>query len=106
MKRYAPLLLVMVIGCASVPPPPPVDPAMVALAAERGLDRDALERGRDLYLKRCIGCHGHVRAGGRDPLHWQGIMDRMAPLSGLDENQRQDLESYLEMADVREAAGR
>jgi len=91
-------------GCASVPPPPPVDQAMLDLAVERGVEPQALENGRRLYLTRCTNCHGNVRLDQYDPLRWPTIMDRMAPLAGLDLPQRDDLEDYLQLARALKAA--
>ena len=87
-------LCILVIGCMSLEEmAPPVDEVFIALAGQR--DIAALERGREVYFNRCIGCHSIEPIGDYTVDEWRIIMAEMAPEAKLNETQTADLMSYL-----------
>jgi cytochrome c5 len=96
--RLLALLLFVSGACAcasgSIPHPSPAD---VTRAQEEWPDASAagLERGRDLYVVRCSGCHPLHRPGEYERAGWNRVLAKMAPRARLSEEERTQILRYL-----------
>ena len=100
-RKAVPVLfgLLLGAGCASLASlAPEVDPRMRAAAAARGIPAETLEHGRRLYLTDCTRCHSPVAVRTHSPAQWTAILDRMAPLTGLEAPEKSALAAYIEQA--------
>ena len=104
--RFFGLILVWAIGitvtgsgCAgprsSVPT---ADELSAAGALPRGLDLDAIRRGRVIFVTECGACHRLYLPGEYSPEEWRPISRRMAERASLGTDQAVDLEAYLTAA--------
>ncbi len=85
------------IGCVSLEQiAPEVGPDMVALGATHGAGGTAtLQRGRTVYVTRCIGCHSLEPVDRYSLEQWQIIVPEMAAEAKLTDGQTHDLTAYL-----------
>lgn len=84
----------VVLGCATLAQPTPVDAAWAA-ARWPDASEDELRRGRALYVKRCAGCHA-VRLPERYPSStWEQHVDEMATRAELPAAERELMLRYL-----------
>lgn len=91
--------LVWGAGCASPANlAPEVDPTMRAAAAARGVPAEILDHGRRIYLTDCTRCHSPIAVRDKSPAQWTAILERMAPLTGLEVQEEAALAAYLEQA--------
>lgn len=91
--------LLLGAGCASVANlAPEVDPRMRQIAAAQGLPAETLDRGRRIYLTDCARCHSPVAVRDHTPAQWTAILERMAPLTKLPDDDTDALAAYLELA--------
>lgn len=74
--RRAALLLLAVAGCVAIPHPEAVDlPAAQAIRA--GVTLPDLAAGRDLYVRKCSGCHGLFAPAAFDDPTWRHHIGEM-----------------------------
>ena len=89
-------MVMQMSGCLSLEEmAPPVDSTIIALAAESGISPETLVHGRQVYLTRCISCHGVEPVDRYSQDHWQAILPEMADEAKLDAQQQTDLLGYL-----------
>lgn len=94
----APLALALTLsacaGGGGVPHPTPVQ---VSRAQTRwpGATRESLERGRDLYVARCSGCHPLHRPAEFPASRWPALLAKMAPRARLTPAERDLVLAYL-----------
>ena len=74
---------------------PPVDAEMAALGNELGHGSESLQRGRAVYLSRCVACHSLEPILRYPVADWQGIIPDMAEEAKLEPQQTQDLRHYV-----------
>ena len=96
-SRFALLVLAAAASaCASgsIPHPTPAD---VTRAQQEWPDASvaSLERGRDLYVARCSGCHPLHRPNEFEPARWNELVTKMAPRARLSEEERTQILRYL-----------
>ena len=93
------LALAIAVACSSCARTvaPMATPADVARAAERWPDTSDVElnRGRDVLVRSCGGCHLTPMPSDITAADWPGVLDEMAPEAELDDGERQALERYL-----------
>lgn len=81
-------------GCAALPTPSPAD----AVRAQRRWSEasvDSLARGRELYVRRCAGCHNLPLPESRSEEAWIKVMDEMAEEAKLSPDERVLVERFL-----------
>ena len=85
----------LLAGCAGALPRPG-DPD-VAWAQHRwpDTDRNTLERGRLLYVRKCSGCHSLFPPARFSPAYWAEWLDDMADEAELDETERDLVARYV-----------
>ncbi|MHC4948604.1 MAG: hypothetical protein ACYTG1_10115 [Planctomycetota bacterium] len=90
------LAALLLAGCATTDElAPPPGPAVLALGAARGAGPETLDRGRTIYLTKCVRCHS-PEAVARYPVSaWEAILPRMAGLTGLTDVEREDVRAYV-----------
>jgi hypothetical protein len=93
------LLLVAAASCGGGAIPHPTD-ANLARARSRWPDTTAasLERGRELYVARCSGCHPLHPPDTQPAARWAALLDEMAPRAHLDATERDLVLRYLTSA--------
>jgi len=90
------LLLLAAMSCGGGAVPHPTE-AHLARARARWPDATAasLERGRDLYVARCSGCHPLHPPGSQPAARWATVLDQMAPRAKLTGDERELVLRYL-----------
>ena len=91
------LALAVFFGAGCAGQIPHATPAQVEVAARRWPDatRDQLEHGRDLYIRRCSGCHTLYKPSALPAERWPAILDQMAPRARLASQETESLLPYL-----------
>lgn len=102
-RLFAAALLVAALSCGGGAVPRPTD-AHVARARTRWPDttRASLERGRELYVARCSGCHPLHPPSTQAPARWAALLDQMAPRARLTASERDLVLRYLTVASETE----
>lgn len=81
-------------GCLSLEEmAPPVDQQV--LGAAGGADIAALERGRKIYLGKCIKCHSVEPIGNYSLSQWHEIIPEMSDETNLTPAEQADLRAYV-----------
>jgi len=98
-RRGVAVVFVFLVGCVSLDQlAPPVDDAMILAGAGHPLDPQALVRGREIYLNRCIGCHSVEPVDRYSLGQWEMILPEMAAEAKLNRVQTADLQGYISAA--------
>ena len=83
-------------GCLTIEEmAPPVGPAFLRTGTKNGVTLSILERGREVYLADCTRCHSVEPISRYSKTHWHTIIERMGPLSKLDESGTAALQAYV-----------
>jgi hypothetical protein len=101
-RPLAAALLFTALACGGGAVPHPTE-AHLARARARWPDttRASLERGRDLYVARCSGCHPLHRPDAQPADRWATVLDEMAPRARLTPAERDLVLRYLTAASRR-----
>ena len=65
------------------------------MAADMGVEKSQLQRGRNLYMAHCNQCHERITPARIDPESWREILPHMSKNAKLSASQLQDLQTYL-----------
>jgi cytochrome c5 len=97
--RLAALLALLLAASCGSAIPHPTD-AHLARARSRWPDttRASLERGRELYVARCSGCHPLHAPSSHSSAIWAAMVDQMAPRARLKGSERELVLRYLTAA--------
>lgn len=97
MRRAIPILLVssLWLACASTLPRPTDDQAVVAARRWPGTTRADLERGREVYVDRCSGCHALFQPQRFPASKWQRMVGEMSKRAKLEGRDRDVILRYL-----------
>jgi cytochrome c5 len=88
--------LALVAGCgSSVLPRPTSADSQWAAARWPGTDTAALAQGRDLYVRKCAGCHTLYAPAAVVNEQWPANFNEMADRAKLQDEQRVLIERYL-----------
>lgn len=82
-------------GCLTVEQMAPTVGPKFSSIAMSGTTRAALERGREVYLSDCARCHSIEPIDRYSTARWRSVIERMAPLSKLDESGTASLQAYI-----------
>jgi len=74
---------------------PPIDALLAERAVARGMSVEGLERGRLVYITKCTNCHSPEPVTAYAEAAWPGIIQDMAPRTGLDEQEQRDVLAYV-----------
>lgn len=89
------LLLVLAVGCAGGIARPTDADALWAAGEWPGTTRAALEDGRELYVRKCGGCHALYEPARFPEAHWRERIDEMSARARLAPEQRDHILRYL-----------
>jgi cytochrome c5 len=95
-RLVAAVLLLAAVSCGGGAVPHPTE-AHLARARARWPDATAasLERGRELYVARCSGCHPLHPPDTQPAARWAAVLDQMAPRAKLSADERELVLRYL-----------
>ncbi len=97
MSKGSYLLIVCcaLLGCAAALPQP--ESADVAFAQTRWPDATArdLDAGRELYTRKCSGCHQLFLPSSRPPDAWPRILQEMSSEAKMSQRESELVERYL-----------
>lgn len=92
--------LVMASGCAALVHPTEAD-ARWAAKRTPGITLASLERGREIYVERCSGCH-HLPLPESQPAdRWEQVVDEMAARAQLSGDDRELVVAFLASTSAR-----
>lgn len=91
------VVLVILAGCAAQPPPL----ASPADAERADVPFADLQRGRQLLIAKCGGCHDVPTPNDQSHAEWAPRLDDMAHRAGLVGPERRLIEEYLVVMDFR-----
>lgn len=85
---------------ASAPPPPAASPAALEAARLVWPDTSAatLAEGRELFVSKCDGCHGHPDVVAIPLTRWPAILADMGPKASLDARQTESVLRFVTAA--------
>lgn len=91
---FVTVMLLSLVGCLSLEEmAPSVDQQVLAVAG--GADVASLERGRRIYLGKCIKCHSVVPIGEYSLAEWNEIIPDMSEETNLSADEQVDLRAYI-----------
>ncbi|MFH1845364.1 MAG: hypothetical protein ABIF77_19440 [bacterium] len=88
-------LVLLLGGCSNDKAAPPVDEHTVAAGLERGVTREQLESGRDLFLNACTRCHRPMTVADYDAETWTDFLQDMTVRAQLDREQTEQVTAYV-----------
>lgn len=83
----------LLVGCASEDPLPPVPTE--AMAASSGTSGVMLQRGRAVYVTECTRCHEAMMPDDITAEDWHVVLPGMAWNAGISEADEEALEAYI-----------
>lgn len=96
LPAIAAAAIALAAGCVSaiVPRPSEAD-ARRARRSDPTADLAGLSRGRELYVRRCSGCHSLHPPTAIAAAQWPGVLEDMGPRARLHAGERRTVELYL-----------
>jgi cytochrome c5 len=90
-------LLVMALFVAGCGASGVVTGAMVQAAQKRSpaATRESLERGRTSFRKKCVQCHRLPSPAAKSADEWPRILNKMARLAHLSDDEKRDVTDYI-----------
>jgi len=93
--------LLLGVACGSAVPRPDAADALWASGRWPGTTVSDLEKGRELFVARCAGCHNLPLPASKTPDEWLGVVDEMATVARLSAADRDAVARYLGAASER-----
>jgi len=97
-------VILFIVSCTSLAPPPEVSPALVANARGDHADANVLATGRKLFVSRCLECHTLPSATQHSRDEWPHLVNRMSGRANLSTSEQAALGAYLRAASLTGAA--
>ena len=97
-RRFVRLFIAFAVlaGCESTThQPPPVTAQMAKTGPAKQVSLATLQKGRTLFVSRCIECHILPAVSSHTAAQWPRVVDEMAERSSLKEPERNALLAYL-----------
>jgi len=95
MKRLF-LIAIVFVGCETANYVPPVTPAMVsAIPSKQPVAAQTLDRGRTLFVHRCIECHTLPPMWKYAREDWPQIVNDMSHRTSLKPEEREAIIAYI-----------
>ena len=90
------MMVFLVSGCATTEQlAPPVQVSVLESADRLGYGDEQVERGRVIYLSKCIKCHGVRSVQKYSAERWEGILAKMSVKAKLSESEEEDVGAYI-----------
>jgi len=100
----ASFIVLFIVSCTSLAPPPKVSPVLVANARADHADANVLATGRMLFVSRCLECHTLPSATQHSRDEWPNLVNRMAGRANLSASEQAAIVAYLRAASLTGAA--
>ena len=97
-------VILFIVSCTSLAPPPEVSPALVANARGDHADANVLATGRKLFVSRCLECHTLPSATQHSRDEWPHLVNRMSGRANLSTSEQAAIVAYLRAASLTGAA--
>lgn len=104
LNAVASVIVLFIVSCASLAPPPEVSPALVANARGDHSDANVLATGRKLFVSRCLECHSLPSATQHSRDEWPHLVNRMSGRANLSASEQAAIVAYLRAASLTGAA--
>jgi len=98
------VIVLFIVSCSNLAPPPEVSPALVANARADHADANALATGRKLFVSRCLECHTLPSATEHSRDEWPHLVNRMSGRANLSAPEQTAIVAYLRAASLTGAA--
>jgi len=98
------VIVLFIVSCSNLAPPPEVSPALVANARGDHADANVLATGRKLFVSRCLECHTLPSATQHSRDEWPHLVNRMSGRANLSTSEQAALVAYLRAASLTGAA--
>jgi len=96
LPKLAAVLTPVLLGCETANYVPPVTPAMVsAIPSKQRVDMQILDRGRKLFVHRCIECHTLPPIWKYTREDWPQIVNDMSHQASLKPEEREAIIAYI-----------
>lgn len=96
----ASVIVLFIVSCASLAPPPEVSPALVANVRGDHADATVLATGRKLFVSRCLECHTLPSATQHSRNEWPHLVNRMSGRANLSASDEAAVVAYLRAASL------
>ena len=100
-RRFISIIVVLfIVSCANLAPPPEVSPALISNARFDHVDAEQLQTGHRLFVSRCLECHTlpPVTKYSRD--EWPYLVSRMSNRANLSGSDQSAIIAYLRAASL------
>src|SRR5262249_40122259 len=77
------VIVLFIVSCSNLAPPPEVSPALVANARPDHANANVLATGRKLFVSCCLECHTLPSVAGHPRDEWPHLVDRMSRRANL-----------------------
>jgi hypothetical protein len=94
------VIVLFIVSCTSLAPPPEVSPALVANARDDQADANVLATGRKLFVSRCLECHTLPSATQHSRDEWPHLVNRMSGRANLSASEQAAIVAYLRAASL------
>lgn len=95
MRRWSYFFLLAVVACAGSIPSVTDDSLRTAVVQWPQIRRSDLERGRELYITKCSGCHSLFAPAMLSDGEWKRELDEMATRARLTPIELERIHQYL-----------
>jgi hypothetical protein len=94
------VIILFIVSCANLAPPPEVSPALISNARPDHADAEQLQNGHRLFVSRCLECHTlpPVTKYSRD--EWPYLVSRMSNRANLSASDQSAIIAYLRAASL------
>jgi mono/diheme cytochrome c family protein len=99
-----PVIVLVIVSCSNLAPPPEVSPALVANARPDHADANVLATGRKLFVSRCLECHTLPSVAEHPRDEWPHLVNRMSSRANLSASEQAAIVAYLRAASLTRAA--
>ena len=94
------VIILFIVSCANLAPPPEVSPALISNARPDHVDVEQLQNGRRLFVSRCLECHTLPRVTKYNREQWPHLVSRMSGRANLSAGEQAAIVAYLRAASL------
>jgi len=94
------VIILFIVSCANLAPPPEVSPALISNARPDHVDAEQLQNGRRLFLSHCLECHTLPPVSKYSRNEWPHLVSRMSGRANLSPGEQAAIVAYLRAASL------
>ena len=94
------IIILFIVSCANLAPPPEVSPALISNARPDHVDAEQLQNGRRLFLSHCLECHTLPPVAKYSRNEWPHLVSRMSGRANLSPVEQAAIVAYLRAASL------